>query len=238
MWFGAVLVALVGCASDPPPSANSPFTRTEVAGLGDPEVVVANQANRAIKVTVEGPTSAVLEIPAGETRQTKLPPGAYRYRAEARGVEPFDGSETFNADGRYAWSFTITAKYPPPPEALRAQLEAALANGLGSFEGVRIGDSQASMPAGLVDEGDGWRVHPTGWGARYKDGKVVAMRMGQNFMNALDLYEEPDLLIRFGQPTERVKPDGVADGEILYYKSLGAGFLVKNGKYVLSILFL
>jgi hypothetical protein len=227
-WLGC---AGVGCGgAEPVPAAaptNSPFTRTEVEGLGDPEVVIDNQAGRPIRVSVEGPTSAVLDIPSGESRQTKLPPGAYRYRAEARGAVPFDGTESFQADGRYTWTFVIQAKYPPPPEALRAQLQAALSSGLSAFEGVGMGDALAAAPAGLSDEGNGWRTHPTGWGVRYQDGHAVAFRMQQNFMAAVGLYEQADLIQRFGEPTERMKPEGVADGEILFYQAIRAGFLVK-----------
>src|SRR5262245_60790066 len=100
--FCIMAIVSLGCGDTPPPATpNSPFQRTEVAGLGDPEVVIANLAGRPIRVSVDGPTNAVLEVGTGETKQAKVKPGDYRYRAEARGASPFDGTQNFQPDGRY-----------------------------------------------------------------------------------------------------------------------------------------
>ena|GEM_PF-5717527 len=86
---------------------SSPFTSRYVAGLGEPEVVVSNKADRAITVSLDGPKSESFTVQARSSVTKTLPAGGYSYRATAAGVSPASGMQAFVKNYRYTWTFMI-----------------------------------------------------------------------------------------------------------------------------------
>lgn len=243
----AICVALLalasaGCSSSAAttPGAAAPvFERKEVKGLGDPEVVVVNMANRAITVTLSGPTSEVLTIPARSTARRVVPKGAYHYHAQTKGATPFDGDQSFEPDGRYTWSFVIVRSKPAPSETLVAELRRVLGNGrlaTARFEGASIGESSSRVPPNGARDGT-WLDYPSGWGVAVEGGRIAAFRFGPNVLSDLQLFERADLEALLGRPSS-TKPMSTPRGTatILAYDALHAAFLVNDKNEVILLI--
>lgn len=231
------VLLLIGCASAPATSPEEPFQREDVQGLGNPEVVVMSQVNRPIKVTLTGPTTQVLTVPAMKSARVQVPPGTYHYRAETKGATAFDGDQQFAADGRYTWSFHIVRSKPIPPVTLIAELNRILQGGPldgATFEGAKLGGTTLP-PEGKPDQG-GWTEYPSGWGVMLQGGKVKAFRFGPNVLSDLQLFERPDVEAKYGPPTTTETMDG-PNGKItaLVYDPLRAAFLVDQEGGVLVL---
>jgi hypothetical protein len=93
----------------PPPSrsSDSPFQSQYVAGLQKPEVVVKNNTDLTLKLSLSGPTSRSMILLPGQTKTATLDAGSYSYNASADGVTPCIGSESFQKHYRYSWTFFV-----------------------------------------------------------------------------------------------------------------------------------
>ncbi|MFO0551043.1 MAG: hypothetical protein U0271_21820 [Polyangiaceae bacterium] len=233
-----LLLAGCGGSSAPPANPETPFQREEVAGLGEPEVVVASAVNRPITVTLMGPKNAAFTVPAMETAKMSVPPGTYHYRAEAKGAKPYEGEQTFESDGRYTWSFVIIRSGPIPPASVVSSLGRALKGeplaGL-VFEGAIMGGAASTLPPSGAPGDSGWTEYPAGWAVRTQAGKITMFRFDSNVLSDLSIFDKADLDARFGAPAETVPvPNG--NGAMAYsYPAINALFVVSTEGMVLGV---
>jgi hypothetical protein len=95
-------------------SSSSPFTSTYVRGLGPPEVLINNQSGKTITLALSGPESYTFNVEAHYSDKVTIKAGTYSFTGSATGVSPCSGTETFQTDNRYTWTFIITT-YPGVP---------------------------------------------------------------------------------------------------------------------------
>ena len=91
----------------PPPQQSGPFVAQYDPSLTIPEVVIRNNCDRSIDLTLTGPVSRSMSIPAHTDSSTTVPVGSYHYRAAAAGATPCSGDQFFNTQQRYVWTFFI-----------------------------------------------------------------------------------------------------------------------------------
>lgn len=108
------LPLLLGCATAPPPkpAAPSPFVATPAPGLGDPEIIIDNQAELALTLEVRGGKGGTITVPPRGKLAMRVSPGAHAFVATAPGVKPAEGEQTFLGDMRYVWVFTVVSSDP------------------------------------------------------------------------------------------------------------------------------
>ncbi len=94
-------------ATQPISGSSGPFQAQRVPHLQQPEVVVNNQSNKQINLTLSGATSRSVVIPAFSSQSVSVPSGSYTYRATAEGVVPASGRQFFQSQHRYTWTFSI-----------------------------------------------------------------------------------------------------------------------------------
>jgi hypothetical protein len=106
-----IAIILFSCATDKSSSTSSksagPFQAQYVARLAQPEVVIKNQSAKVITLELTGPESRTLTIPPHSTESMIIKGGTYNYHAEALGVIPASGSQSFEKQHRYTWVFYI-----------------------------------------------------------------------------------------------------------------------------------
>lgn len=112
-----VLAAVwLGCASTPAPppkpAAPSPFVATPAPGLGDPEIIVDNQADLALTLEIKGGKGGTIAVPAHSKVALRVSAGEHAFIASAPGVKSAEGQQTFAADMRYSWTFTVVSGDP------------------------------------------------------------------------------------------------------------------------------
>ena len=88
-------------------SGSSPFQASYVRGLGPPEVKIQNQSSKSISIELSGPEEVSITVSPRQSINKTLKSGTYSYSATASGVSPCLGTETFNTDYRYNWTFMI-----------------------------------------------------------------------------------------------------------------------------------
>jgi len=114
------LSLLVACGADPKPkpahpAKNTLFVSQLVQGLGDPEIVVTNDSDVTLELTLQGVVQAKLEVAPHTTASVRVKAGAYSYRAAGADIVPFDGGQAFDADHRYAFRFFVVTKPSDDP---------------------------------------------------------------------------------------------------------------------------
>ncbi len=85
----------------------SPFEQEYVPGLYDPEVVINNATGETIYVSLQGPATRDLALPPGGSETVTVPAGTYYYQGTCPGVIPTSGTDSFESDYRYSWTFII-----------------------------------------------------------------------------------------------------------------------------------
>lgn len=233
-----VMFLMMGCSATP--AVQTPFERQEVRGLGDPEVVVVNMTNRTITVDLSGAATRSLTIAAMQTARATVPRGDYVYRASTKGATPFEGTDTFEPDGRYTWSFVIKRLKPAPSASLVAALDGALLNGVTRttrFEGAFIGGPASSVPPGGAPDGKGWTMFEPGWDVLVEGGRVTTLRFTSNVLGDLMLFDRADMVAKLGQP-DGCKPmtSGATTMELCLYTKTGAAFFIDPADKSLRLL--
>ncbi len=218
-----------GCGGGAQGQPATPFQREEVKNLGDPEVVVVNMTTRQIHVSLSGAASRELTIEPQGTARAQLPRGQYAYHATTKGATPYDGTDDFEPDGRYTWTFVIHRNMPPASGAVLG----AIQNGFdtGSFEGAKfdgasIGDPAFRMPPGGTQAGGGWTSYESGWEVRVESGRISAFRFGPNVLSDVGLFDRGDMIGRFGKPDECAPSTNGEPGTVCVYVAHHTAFFV------------
>lgn len=85
-------------------SDQSVFTPNGKSSDYDSEVKIFNNTSKTLTLKMN---TEVYRFAAYETKNIKLTPGEYDFRASAPGVIPYIGTETLNSSQAYSWQFYI-----------------------------------------------------------------------------------------------------------------------------------
>ena len=86
-------------------SDQSVFTPNGKSSDYDSEVKIFNNTSKTLTLKMN---TEVYRFTPYETKNIKLVPGEYDFRASAPGVIPYIGSESLNSNQAYSWQFYIT----------------------------------------------------------------------------------------------------------------------------------
>jgi len=101
----ACIVIPIGTATSAAPA--SPFKAEYDANLTEPEIVVDNQTDRLLTLSLQGPAETTLSVPPQEKKKVTLAAGEYEFFCSAPGVQSLSGSQVFQKKYRYVWQFSI-----------------------------------------------------------------------------------------------------------------------------------
>lgn len=85
----------------------TPFQSERVEGLGEPEIMVVNTTGHTITIVMTGPSDERLILPPNATQYARLRVGAYAFEASAPGLGNATGTNSFEPDHRYSWTFVV-----------------------------------------------------------------------------------------------------------------------------------